>query len=129
LRDHAFRSGVGWVADEIKYELIVDFLRQIFCRVVGVIFILGDVDDAEWILLDVIAYPVEFYFDGSAVLLVDGVVCYPGNPMAVMLSHNIVVGSWCYSMWVRIRMVRRPVACWPPMNMTAYSASPREYTT
>ena len=48
------------------------------------------------------------------------------NPMAVVLSHNMVVGGCGYPKSARI--VRRPAACWPPVKSAAYSASPADAT-
>ena len=49
------------------------------------------------------------------------------KPIAVVLSHKMVVGGCGYPK--SIRMVRRPAACWPPVNSAAYSASPADATT
>ncbi len=49
------------------------------------------------------------------------------NPIAVMLSHKVVVGGCGYPK--SAKMVRRPVACWPPVKRAAYSASPADATT
>jgi hypothetical protein len=49
------------------------------------------------------------------------------KPMAVVLSHRMVVGGWGYPKLAK--MVQRPVACWPPVNSAAYSASPADATT
>jgi hypothetical protein len=49
------------------------------------------------------------------------------NPMAVVLSHKMVVGGCGYPKSAKI--VRRPAACWPPVKSAAYSASPADATT
>ena len=46
------------------------------------------------------------------------------KPMAVVLSHKIVVGGCGYPK--SAKMVRRPAACCPPVNSAAYSASPAD---
>ncbi len=48
------------------------------------------------------------------------------NPIAVVLSHKMVVGGCGYPKSAKI--VRRPAACWPPVKSSAYSASPADAT-
>ncbi len=68
------RGGVGGVAHEIKGESVMKFLRQIFCHVVGDVFFRRDVYDAELVLADAVANPMEPHVDSFAALLLDGVI-------------------------------------------------------
>jgi hypothetical protein len=52
------------------------------------------------------------------------------KPKAVVLSHRMAVGGWGYPKSAN-KMVRRPAACWPPVNTSsaAYSPSLADATT
>ncbi len=50
------------------------FLRQILGHVVGDVFLRGDVHEAESVLSDAVAYPVEPHANRLAAPLLDGVV-------------------------------------------------------
>ena len=52
----------------------MNFLRQIFCHVVGDVFFSRDVYDAELVLADTIANPMKPHVDSLAALLLDSVV-------------------------------------------------------
>ena len=74
LCDQALRCAVASVAHEIKCESFMKLLGQILCHVVGDVFFRRDVYDAELILSDTIANPVESHINGLTALLLDGVV-------------------------------------------------------
>ena len=63
LCDQALRCAVASVAHEIKFESFMKLLGQIFCHVVGDVFFRRDVYDAELVLSDTIANPVEPHVD------------------------------------------------------------------
>ena len=74
LCDQALRCAVASVAHEIKCESFMKLLGQILCHVVGDVFFRRDVYDAELVLADAIANPMEPHVDSLAALLLDGVI-------------------------------------------------------
>ncbi len=74
MRDQTLRGCVGSVTHKIECKSVVKFLRQIFGHVVGDIFFSRDVHEAELVLSDAVAYPMEPHVNCLAASLFDCVV-------------------------------------------------------